>query len=159
MAGDGGPFVVHLSSPPKFWEGLTNAVGRPDLYADPRFVDRLARIRNYDELAAILGGLFRTAPRADWLARLEANDVPAGPINRFDEGFADPGIEALGMVRTVTHPKAGPMRLLAGPVTVSGHDEEEIGPPPLLGEHTDEILGELGLGAAAIAALRAAEVI
>ncbi len=159
VAGDGGPFVVHLSSPPKFWEGLTNAVARPELYADPRFVDRVARIRNYDELEAILAAIFRTAPRADWLAKLEANDVPAGPINRFDEVFADPAVQALGMVRTVTHPTAGPMQLLSGPVTVSGHDESEIGPPPLLGEHTDQVLGELGLDAAAIAALRAAEVI
>jgi formyl-CoA transferase len=159
VAGDGGPFVVHLSSPPKFWEGLTNAVGRPELYADARFADRAARIRNYDELSAILGETFRTAPRADWLSRLEANDVPAGPINRFDEVFADPGIQALGMVRNVEHPKFGSMRLLAGPVTVSGHDEADIGPPPLLGEHTEVILGELGMDAAAIARLRAAEVI
>jgi formyl-CoA transferase len=159
VAGDGGPFVVHLSSPPKFWEGLTNAVGRPDLYADARFADRAARIRNYDELAAVFGEIFRTAPRAEWLARLEANDVPAGPINRFDEVFADPGVEALGMVRTVEHPTFGPMRLLSGPVTISGHDEGAIAPPPLLGEHTDEILGELGLDAAAIDGLRRAEVI
>jgi crotonobetainyl-CoA:carnitine CoA-transferase CaiB-like acyl-CoA transferase len=159
VAGDGGPFVVHLSSPPKFWEGLTNAVGRPELYGDPRFVDRAARIKNYVELAAIFGEIFRTGPRADWLARLEANDVPAGPINRFDEVFADPGVEAIGMVRTVRHPTFGEMRLLAGPVTVSGHDEAEIGPPPLLGEHTEAILGELGIGEGEIARLRATEVI
>jgi crotonobetainyl-CoA:carnitine CoA-transferase CaiB-like acyl-CoA transferase len=159
MAGDGGPFVVHLSSPPKFWQGLTNAVDRTDLYADPRFVDRAARIRNYDELAAILGAVFRTAPRAAWLAKLEANDVPAGPINRFDEVFADPGVEALGMVRTVRHPTFGEMRLLAGPVSVSGHDEADISPPPLLGEHSVQILAELGLGAEEIARLRTTEVI
>ena len=159
VAGDGGPFVVHLSSPPKFWEGLTNAVGRPELYADPRFADRAARIRNYDELASIFGEIFRTAPRAAWLAKLEANDVPAGPINRFDEVFADPGVEALGMVRTVRHPTFGEMRLLAGPVNVSGHDEAQLAPPPLLGEHTDAILGELGMDATAIEALRATEVI
>jgi crotonobetainyl-CoA:carnitine CoA-transferase CaiB-like acyl-CoA transferase len=159
VAGDGGPFVVHLSSPPKFWEGLTNAVDRPELYADPRFVDRAARIRNYDELAAILGEVFRTAPRATWLSKLEANDVPAGPLNRFDEVFADPGVEALGMVRTVRHPTFGEMKLLAGPVTMSGHSEDRIGPPPLLGEHSDTILGELGLDAAEIERLRATEVI
>ena len=159
VAGDGGPFVVHLSSPPKFWQGLTDAVGRPDLYADPRFADRAARIRNYDELASTLGEIFRTAPRADWLAKLEANDVPAGPINRFDEVFADPGVQALGMVRTVRHPTFGEMRLLAGPVTMSGHDEADIGPPPLLGEHSEAILWELGLDAAEVDGLRAAEVI
>jgi formyl-CoA transferase len=134
-------------------------VGRPDLYADPRFADRAARIRNYDELATIFGEIFRTEPRAQWLAKLEANDVPAGPINRFDEVFADPGVAALGLVRTVRHPRFGEMRLLAGPVTVSGYDEAEIAPPPLLGEHTEAILRELGLDTTRIEQLRSGEVI
>jgi len=159
VAGDGGPFVVHLSSPPKFWSGLTTAVGRPDLFDDPRFVDRNARARSYDELTAILGKIFRTAPRATWLEKLDANDVPAAPINRFDEVFADPGVRALDLVRTVRHPTFGPMRLLGSGVTLAGYDEGEIGPPPLLGEQGDQILDELGLDAAEIERLRAAEVI
>ena len=159
VAGDGGPFVVHLSSPPKFWEGLTAAIGRPDLRDDPRFVDRAARVRHYDELNEILAVTFGTAPRATWLERLDANDVPAGPINRLDEVFADPGVEALDLVRTVTHPTAGTSRLLGGAVSLAGHDESRIGPPPLLGEHTEAILAELGYSPEAIAGLRAAEVI
>jgi len=159
VAGDGAPFVVHLSSPPKFWEGLTAAVGRPDLRDDPRFVDRAARVNHYDELDAILGAVFATEPRATWLERLDANDVPAGPINRFDEVFADPGVEALDLVKTVRHPVAGESRLLGAAVTIGGHDESGIGPPPLLGEQTDTILRELGYTDEAIAGLRAAEVI
>jgi formyl-CoA transferase len=159
VAGDGGPFVIHLSSPPKFWAGLTDAVGRPELRDDPRFVDRAARVRHYDELEQILGAAFATAPRATWLERLDANDVPAGPINRLDEVFADPGVEALDLVRTLTHPTAGAMRLLGSAVTLAGHDEARIGPPPLLGEHSEAIMRELGYSDEAIGGLRAAEVI
>ena len=124
VAGDGGPFVVHLSSPPKFWSGLTER-RRPPGPARRSPIRRSGRPGSATtmSLSAILGEIFRTAPRAEWLAKLEANDVPAGPINRFDEVFADPGVQALGMVRTVRHPTAGEMRLLAGPVTISGHDE------------------------------------
>jgi formyl-CoA transferase len=156
VAGDGLPFAVHLSSPPKFWQGLTAAVGREELRDDPRFVDRAARIEHYDELHALLAAEFAQADRADWLERLEAADVPAGPINRLDEVVADPGIEALGLVHEVVHPTAGPMRLFGAPVSIGGFDDHEIKPPPLLGEHTDEVLRELGREPAAIDALRAA---
>lgn len=159
VGGDGGAFVIHLSSPPKFWQGLTEAVGRTDLREDPRFVDRAARVRHYDELHAILETIFETEPRRTWLDRLEACDVPAGPINRLDEVFEDPGVQALDLVQTVVHPTAGPMRLVGSGVTLEGHDESTIAPPPLLGEQTDAILGELGYSAEAIAALRTAEVI
>jgi crotonobetainyl-CoA:carnitine CoA-transferase CaiB-like acyl-CoA transferase len=158
-AGDGLPFAVHLSSPPKFWEGLTEAVGRKDLRGDPRFVDRAARVAHYDDLRAILLETFATGTRADWLERLEANDVPAGPINRLDEVFADPGVEALDLVHEVVHPTAGSMRLLGSPVSVDGVDDAVVGPPPLLGEHTVAILRELGRSDAAIEALREAQVI
>ncbi len=158
-AADGAPFVVHLSSPPKFWEGLTATVGRPDLREDPRFVDRAARVEHYDELQAILSERFATADRATWLARLDANDVPAGPINRFDEVFADPGIETLGLVHELEHPVAGPMRLLGAAFSIEGHDDHAITPPPLLGEHTDDVLRELGLDETSIGRLREQEVI
>ena len=159
VAGDGGPFVIHLSSPPKFWDGLVAAIDRPELRDDPRFVDRAARVRNHETLVEILTAEFATATRATWLARLDARDVPAGPINRLDEVFADPGVQALGLVRTLTHPTAGQMKLLGSAVTISGHDDGATAPPPLLGEHTAAVLAELGYDEAAIDDLRATEVI
>ena len=159
VAGDGLPFAVHLSSPPKFWAGLTAAVRREDLRDDPRFADRAARIAHYDDLHAILSTAFAGGTRAEWLARLEGNDVPAGPINRLDEVFADPGVEALGLVHDVVHPTAGSMRLLGSAISIGGFDDQRIAPPPLLGEQTDEILRELGRDGAAIDALRAGGVI
>lgn len=159
VAGDGQPFVVHLSSPQKFWRGLATAIGRPELVDDPRFADRNARVAHYEELDALLSEAFSSAGRAEWLERLDAADVPAAPINRLDEVFADPGVAALGLVHEVTHPSAGPMRLLGSAVEISGHDEASVGPPPLLGEHGEAILHELGYDDLQIAALRDEEVI
>jgi crotonobetainyl-CoA:carnitine CoA-transferase CaiB-like acyl-CoA transferase len=159
VAGDGLPFVVHLSSPPKFFHGLTEAVDLPELREDPRFVDRKARVANYRELEALLTARFRTAPRDHWLKRLEAADVPSGPINRLDEVFADPGVAELDLVHEVSHPVAGPMRLLTGPVRIEGHDQARIAPPPLLGEHSEAVLGELGYDRTEIERLRREEVI
>lgn len=159
VAGDGLPFVVHLSSPQKFWEGLTEAVGRPDLRDDPRFIDRRARVAHYAELETLLAERFSTRSRADCVAALTAADVPAGPINRLDEVIGDEALAGLGLVRTVEHPTWGPMRLFAGPLDVEGHDEATVGPPPLLGEHTEAVLRELGRDDAAIASLRAAAVV
>lgn len=159
VAGDGLPFVVHLSSPQKFWAGLTRAIERPDLFDDPRFANRNARVAHYSELHELLAAAFAGEPRATWLERLLAADVPAAPINRLDEVFADPGVRELGLVHEVRHPTAGSMRLVGSAVEVAGNDESALLPPPLLGEQTDEILREAGLDAAEIATLRDQEVI
>ncbi len=76
------PFVIHLSSPPKFWEGLTAAVGRPDLRDDPRFVDRRARAKNYDALHAALATIFAGRPRDEWLDALQRSAVRMGAPDR-----------------------------------------------------------------------------
>ena len=160
LAGDGKPFVVHLSSPPKFWQGLTDAIGRPELREDPRFEDRDGRVRHYEELHSILAGAFASAPRQEWLRKLDERDVPAAPIYRLDEVFADPGVEALGLVETVVHPTAGSMRLLGSGVTIAGNvDSGAQLAPPLLGEHTVSVLHELGHGDETIGQLRAEGVI
>jgi crotonobetainyl-CoA:carnitine CoA-transferase CaiB-like acyl-CoA transferase len=159
VAGDGLPFVVHLSSPAKFWQGLTDAVGLPELRDDPRFVDRAARIEHYAELEQLLADRFRTGTRAEWLERIDQADVPCGPINRLDEVFADPAVTEFGLVHDVQHPSAGRMRLVGGAVHFDRYEGTTVSPPPLLGEHTSAILGQLGLDDLEIDRLRAEEVI
>src|SRR5436853_6266910 len=77
VAGDGKPLVFHLSSPPKFWEGLADAIGKPELKEDPRFKGRADRIKNYDALHQICQEVFATAPRAYWVETLLKHDVPS----------------------------------------------------------------------------------
>jgi crotonobetainyl-CoA:carnitine CoA-transferase CaiB-like acyl-CoA transferase len=158
-AGDGLPFVVHLSSPPKFWEGLVRAVERPELLTDPRFRTRADRRRHYDELHAALAPVFASRPRAYWLARLEAEGVPHAPIYDVRELFDDPHIQHMGL--QITIPRAGrpPVRTVGSAVEFSDTPPPLPAPPPDLGQHTEEVLGRAGYDAAAIAALRAEGVI
>ena len=81
VAGDGKPFVIHLSSPAKFWEGLVRVVAKPEWLADPRFANREMRGKNYEALHAGLAQVFSTDSRAVWLDLLQAEDVPAAPLN------------------------------------------------------------------------------
>jgi len=159
VAGDGLPFVIHLSSPQKFWHGLADAIGRPDLKNDPRFVDKEAREKNYDALSELLTEIFRTGPRADWLALLEAHDVPSAPLYTLEEVFADPQVRHLGMEVELRHPKMGPVRLAGSGVRLRETPVRMALAPPLLGEHTEEILLEAGLGREEIEALKGKGVI
>ena len=143
-AGDGLPFVVHLSSPPKFWEGLTRAIERPELQQDVRFIDRAARIRNYDQLREILVSTFLSGTRQRWLTRLQDFDVPCAPIHSIGEVFDDSLVRAMGMQVTLMHPTMGDVQLSGSPITLDRTPISYRSAPPLAGEHTDEILRELG---------------
>ena len=152
---DGLAFVLHMSSPDKFWLGLFDVVGKPEWAQDSRFNNRKARVENYDVLNEQLAPIFRAAKRDDWLRRLIAKDVPAAPINTLDEVFADPQVKSYGFPIEVEHPQMGKMQLIGNAVDMSRTPPTIDRPPPVLGEQTDEILGALGLDAQAIADLRA----
>jgi formyl-CoA transferase len=139
-AGDGLPFVVHLSSPEKFWLGLLVVTAREALATDERFRTREMRVRNYDALCAELTAAFRARPRAEWLALLEAKDVPSGPINTIDEVFVDPQVVALGMRTNLPHRTRGTVTVVGNPVRLSATPPRVETAAPDLGAHNDAFL-------------------
>ena len=149
------PFVLHMSSPDKFWLGLFEVVGKPEWAQDPRFNKRKARTENYDTLVEYLRPIFQAGDRSDWLRRLAEKDVPAAPINTLDEVFADPQVKTYGFPIEVEHPTMGKMRLIGNAVDMSRTPPSIESAPPVLGEHTDEILTRLGFDPAEISAFRA----
>jgi formyl-CoA transferase len=135
------PFVIHLSSPGKFWAGLLSAIGRPDLAKDQRFATRTDRMQNYDALRAVLAEIFVAGSRKEWLQALRDNDVPAGPLNTLSEVFDDPQVQHLGMKQTLDHPTEGTVSLVAGGFNMSETPLTIRTPAPALGQHNDELLG------------------
>lgn len=136
------------------FERFCAVAGRPALAQDPRFAKNADRVRHRETLVPLLAEVLRTRPRADWLAALEAAKVPCGPINDLEDVFADPQVRARGMTANVEHPLAGPIELVASPMKLSATPVAVRRPPPLLGEHTAEVLAEIGLDAAAVQRLR-----
>jgi crotonobetainyl-CoA:carnitine CoA-transferase CaiB-like acyl-CoA transferase len=111
-------------------------------------------VANYDFLVEQLTPIFRGGRRDEWLKRLIEKDVPAAPINTLDEVFADPQVKTYGFPIEVEHPKMGKVKLVGNAVDMSRTPPSIDSPPPILGEHTEEILNSLGYDAAALASLR-----
>ena len=128
--------------------------GRPELAADVRFATNRARVENRAELIPLLNEITATRTTTEWIAQLEARAVPCGPINGLAEVFADPQVQARGLAVKMPHPEAGEVPLVASPIRLSKTPVEYRRAPPLVGEHTDEILADLGVDAAGIAGLR-----
>ena len=134
--------------------------GRPDLASEPRFVKNADRVRHRAELVPLLEAVMKTRPKADWLSALEAAKVPCGAINSLDEVFADPQVQARGMVTHWQHPLRADLPLVSSPIKLEKTPVRTDRPPPMLGQHTDEVLGELlGVDAARLATLRDRQVI
>ena len=154
VAGDGKPFVIHLSHPPKFWIGVTEVIGRPDMQSDPRTKDRNARVKHFDMIHEILSKAVQTAPREHWLKALEAKDVPCAPINNLAEVFEDPQVRHMGMEIAIERKNKPTIRTVKFPLTHSETPSAHPGPPPELGEHNGEFLKSLGYEETRIAELK-----
>ncbi len=130
--------------------------GVSELARDPRYARNAGRVGERAVLVPQLAAILKTRTRADWLAALEAAKVPCGPINDLAEVFADPQVNARGMTVQLAHPLAGAVDLVASPMKLSATPVQYRRAPPLLGQHTDEVLAEFGLAADEIARLRRA---
>ncbi len=139
---------------------LCEAVGRPELATDPLFRTNILRVENRDRLTEIFDAIFRKEPVAYWLERLDAFSVPSGPINSIEQVFEDPQVRFRGMAAPVPHPLAPDLKLIRNPLNFSATPITGYAPPPMLGEHTREVLmRELGFDDAALTALQADGVI
>ncbi len=119
--------------------------GCADLPQDPRFASNANRVRHRDALVPLLAERMKKRTRSDWLSALEAAKVPCGPINDLDDVFADPQVRARGMSVRVPHPHTDTLQLVASPMKLSATPVQLRRAPPLLGQHTDEVLAELGV--------------
>jgi formyl-CoA transferase len=126
--------AIHLSSPDKFWLGLLNAIEAPELGEDSRFCTRKARIESYIILSDELQKRFVKRPRADWVKRLEAQDVPFAPVNRIEDVFADPQLAALGSLKPMKLADGTVARCVQAPLLFDGQRPSAWSPAPLFVE-------------------------
>jgi len=140
----------------RIFRRICDVLGHPEWSADPQFADNASRVRHRDTLARQIETITAEHPRDHWLALFEDNDIPCGPINDYAQVFADAQVRAREMVVDVDHPTLGRIRSLGSPIKMSDTPPDVRRRAPLLGEHTDAVLGELGLNANEIARLRAA---
>ncbi|MBC3811879.1 CaiB/BaiF CoA transferase family protein [Undibacterium aquatile] len=116
------------------------AGGEEQLATDERFCTNPARVANREVLIPLLADMVKRKSRQEWIALLEDAGVPCGPINRLDDVFNDPQVKARGMQITLPHPSAGSVKLVGSPMKLSATPPDYQSPPPLLGQHTDQIL-------------------
>ncbi len=156
-----GWIVVAILGAERFWPRFCDAICLPEVGRDPRFSTNAQRVEEKGTLVPILEARLAERTTAEWLDALTKAEVPCAPVNRLGEALASPQTAAREMLENVPHPSGeGAITLVSNPVKIAGHEGAPIGPPPLLGQHTAEVLRDLlGYDASAIADLRAAGVI
>ena len=138
------------------WGRFCAALGEPELETDPRFATNAERIARYDEFQAYVDSRLGKAPTAEWVERFEAASIAAGPVYEFHEVFEDPQVRHLGLVTEIDQPGLGPVHALAFPARASLTPASIRRPAPLLGQHTAEVLREIGYAEDDIRRLEAA---
>jgi formyl-CoA transferase len=153
-------YVIVGAGNERLWKAFCEVLGTPEWADDPRYDSNAKRVERRAELIGLIETRLTARGRDEWVAAFAAAGLPAGPINDIAQVFSDPQVAHRQMVVEVEHPTAGPVHLPGIPVKFGGTPARVQGPPPLLGEHTDEVLqGILGLDDAAVAALRAQGVV
>jgi Predicted acyl-CoA transferases/carnitine dehydratase len=150
FAASDGHLIVAVGNDNQF-RAYCTVIGMPELADDPRFATNPGRVVHRDELVPILAERMKAGARDHWLRELERAGVPAGPINTLDQVYADPQVQARGMRLELPHPAAGVVPMTASPLRFSASPVQYRRAPPMLGEHTEQVLREeLGLDEAEI---------
>jgi len=137
------------------WRRFASVAGLADLLEDPRFTTNPLRVEHRDELLPLVADAMAARTSVEWVEVLDAAGVPVGPIQTVDEVVTDPQVLARGMIGEVKHPTAGTVRTIGCPVRLTATPPQVRTAPPLLGQHTDDVLAELGVDQERLAALRA----
>ena len=139
------------------WRGFANAVGRPELITDERFKDLSSRVAHYGEVFDEMREALRSRTTAEWTAKLDEEQVPTAQVNQVEDVFKDPQIVRNAVIRRIDHPEGGAAWEARPAARFEQHALDPGAPAPMLGQHTEEVLGELGIDD--VAALRRASVV
>ena len=151
---DGHMVVACISD--RFWPPLCAAIDRPELAAAAEYRTNVERVRNRQSLVALLARVFAAQPTAHWIDRLRSADVPCSEVHRVDQVFDDPQVVHNAVAVALDDPEVGRYETVGNPIRMSRSNPSPSRPAPAVGEHTDEVLRELGFDDAAIDGLRAA---
>ena len=139
-------YITLAAGTDRLFERFCTVLGHPEWAADPAFANDTLRVRNRSILVDRIEAITSREPRAHWLARFDAAKLPCGPINDYAQTFDDPQVRARGMIVDVEHPALGSLRTLGSPIKMSATPPVANRRAPLLGEHTREVLAEIGYG-------------
>jgi len=140
-----GWFAIAVGNDRQF-SRLCDLIGKPEFAADEKFATNSARVQNRAEIIPLLAEIFKAAPVSDWLMKLDEAEIPCGPIQNFEQVFAMPVVGEREMLVKMEHPTIGELPLVGSPLKMSDTPVEFRLPPPLMGQHTKEVLRELGWG-------------